>query len=49
MTAPSPSPRRAYAAPRLTTYGTVRDVTLTATTIQHNRNDSVQGGVNLKT
>lgn len=46
MNAPT---RRPYAAPRLQVYGTVRELTLTATTEQHNRNDSVQGGNNLKT
>jgi hypothetical protein len=46
MSTPS---RRPYVPPRLQVYGTVRELTLTATTIQHNRNDSVQGGVNLKT
>ncbi|MBV9109044.1 MAG: lasso RiPP family leader peptide-containing protein [Gemmatimonadetes bacterium] len=46
MNAPS---RRAYVAPRLQVYGTVRELTLTATTQHFNRNDSLQGGNNLKT
>ncbi len=41
--------RRAYVPPRLKVYGTVRDLTLTATTIQQNKNDATQGQQNLKT
>jgi hypothetical protein len=45
----SDSARSPYVAPRLKVFGTIRDVTRTATTEQHNRNDAVQGGNNLKT
>ena len=43
------TPARAYAAPRLKIYGELRDVPLTATTIQNNKNDATQGQNNLKT
>jgi len=39
---------RKYAAPRLKVYGTVADITLTVN-LNMNKNDSVQGGNNLKT
>ena len=39
---------RAYAAPRLRVYGTVVDITLTVND-NMNKNDSIQGGNNLKT
>lgn len=40
--------RRSYAPPRLTIYGSLEDLTLTAT-ISKNKNDATQGGNNLKT
>jgi hypothetical protein len=39
---------RAYVEPRLKVYGTVADITLTVN-LNMNKNDSVQGGNNLKT
>lgn len=44
-----PANRRPYRAPRLQVYGSARDLTLTATTIQFNKNDATQGQQNLKT
>ena len=44
----SPSGTRAYAPPRLKVYGTVADITLTVND-NMNKNDSIQGGNNLKT
>lgn len=40
--------RRPYAQPRLKIYGSVEELTLSAT-ISKNKNDSTQGGNNLKT
>lgn len=40
--------RRPYAAPRLRIYGSLQELTLTAT-VSKNKNDAVQGGNNLKT
>jgi hypothetical protein len=37
-----------YAAPRLKVYGTVADITQTVN-LNKNKNDSIQGGNNLKT
>lgn len=45
---PIESPRRPYAAPRLAVYGSLQELTLTAT-ISKNKNDATQGGNNLKT
>jgi hypothetical protein len=42
------SQRRSYAPPRLKTYGTVSDITLTVNQ-NNNKNDSTQGQNNLKT
>jgi hypothetical protein len=42
------SARLPYTAPRLTIYGSLEELTLTAT-VSKNKNDSVQGGNNLKT
>jgi len=39
---------RAYVAPRLKVYGTVADITLTNAN-DKNKNDSIQGQLNLKT
>jgi hypothetical protein len=39
---------RVYAAPRLKVYGTVAEITLTVN-LNMNKNDSIQGGNNLKT
>jgi hypothetical protein len=39
---------RPYATPRLKVYGTVADITLTVND-NKNKNDSIQGGNNLKT
>ena len=39
---------RAYSPPRLKVYGTVADITLTVN-LNMNKNDSIQGGNNLKT
>lgn len=44
----SSSARRSYAAPCLKVYGNLQELTLAAT-ISKNKNDSVQGGNNLKT
>lgn len=41
-------PRHPYAAPRLAVYGSLAELTRTAT-ISKNKNDSVQGNNNLKT
>jgi hypothetical protein len=40
--------RQPYAPPRLRIYGSLEELTLTAT-ISKNKNDSLQGGNNLKT
>ena len=40
--------RTPYASPRLKVYGTVADLTLTVN-VNMNKNDSIQGGNNLKT
>jgi len=40
--------RRAYQPPRLKVYGTVAELTLTVN-LNMNKNDSIQGGNNLKT
>lgn len=40
--------RRPYARPRLAIYGTLQELTLTIND-NMNRNDPVQGGLNLKT
>jgi hypothetical protein len=45
---PDDSARRPYQAPRLTVYGSLEELTLTATLEKH-KNDSLQGGNNLKT
>jgi hypothetical protein len=45
---PIETSRRPYAAPRLSVYGSLQELTLTAT-VSKNKNDSVQGGNNLKT
>lgn len=42
------SKRRPYAPPRLAVYGTLQELTLTVND-NMNRNDPVQGGLNLKT
>ena len=39
---------RVYAAPRLKVYGTVTELTLVVN-LNMNKNDSIQGGNNLKT
>ena len=39
---------RTYVAPRLRIYGTVADITLVVN-LNMNKNDSIQGGNNLKT
>jgi hypothetical protein len=43
------APARPYAAPRLKVYGSVAELTLTATTQQFNKNDASQGQNNLTT
>ncbi|HEX6370124.1 MAG TPA: lasso RiPP family leader peptide-containing protein [Longimicrobium sp.] len=40
--------RRSYAPPRLTVYGRLEELTLTVQD-NMNKNDPVQGGINLKT
>ena len=40
--------RRTYAAPRLMIYGLLEELTLTVND-NMNKNDAIQGGVNLKT
>lgn len=45
---PDDSARRPYQAPRLKVYGSLEELTLTAT-ISKNKNDALQGGNNLKT
>jgi hypothetical protein len=42
------SPKLSYSAPRLVSYGDVRELTRSATT-DMNKNDSLQGQNNLKT
>lgn len=44
----NPAPRRPYSAPRLAIYGSLQELTLTAT-LSKNKNDAIQGGNNLKT